>query len=99
MASLIKTITQDRIVDRVFPTHYPSDEKVYYAGFELLILKNSAQVVVLGIEDGSASRSGVHWDDTILSVNGVDPRNKSVAELEPPIQFAKGRQYETQNRT
>jgi hypothetical protein len=45
-------MTQDRFLDRVFPTHYPSNEKLYYAGFEVLILKNPAQVVVLGIEDG-----------------------------------------------
>src|SRR6202035_1442009 len=82
MNGQIKAITQDRFVDRVFPTHYPSNEKLYYPGFEVLILKNPAQVVVLGIEDGPASRAGVHWGDTILSVNGIDPRNKSVAELE-----------------
>jgi C-terminal processing protease CtpA/Prc len=70
-------------VDWVFPTHYPSDKIVRYAGFEVLILKNPAQVVVLGIEDGPASQAGVHWGDTILSVNGVHRRNKSVAELEP----------------
>jgi hypothetical protein len=52
----------------------------------VLILKNPAQVVVLGIEDGSASRAGVHWGETILSVNGVDPRNNSVAELELPLE-------------
>jgi C-terminal processing protease CtpA/Prc len=66
----------------VFPSHYPTNEKLYYAGFEVLILKNPAQVVVLGIEDGPASRAGVHWGDTIVSVDGVDPRNKSVTELE-----------------
>jgi C-terminal processing protease CtpA/Prc len=77
------SITQDRLVDRVFPTHYPSNEKLDYAGFEVLILKNSAQVVVLGIESGPASRAGVHWGDTILSVNGIAPRNKTVAQLEP----------------
>ena len=83
MNGKLKAITQDRFVDRVFPTHYPSNEKLYYPGFEVLILKSPAQVVVLGIEDGPASLAGVHWGDTILSVNGIDPRNKSVAELEP----------------
>ena len=78
----LASITQDRFVDRVFPSHYPTNEKLYYAGFEVMILKNPAQAVVLGIEDGPASRAGVHWGDTILSVNGADPQNKSVAELE-----------------
>jgi predicted metalloprotease with PDZ domain len=56
----------------------------------VLILKNPAQVVVLGIEDGPASRAGVHWGDTILSVNEIDPRNKSVAELEPVFETCNG---------
>jgi C-terminal processing protease CtpA/Prc len=79
----LASITQDRFLDRVSPTHYPSNEKLYYAGFEVLILKNPAQVLVLGIEDGPASRAGAHWGDTILSVKGIDPRNKTVAQLEP----------------
>lgn len=82
MTGKLRTITPDRFVDRVFPSHYPTNEKLYYAGFELLILNSPAQVVVLGIEDGPASRAGVHWGDTIVSVNGVDPRNKTVKELE-----------------
>jgi C-terminal processing protease CtpA/Prc len=82
MQDKMKVISQDRFADRVFPSHYPTNENLYYAGFEVLILKNPSQVVVLGIEDGPASRAGVHWGDTILSVNGVDPRNKSVPELE-----------------
>jgi C-terminal processing protease CtpA/Prc len=47
----------------------------------VLILKNPAQVVVPGIEDGPASRAGAHWSDTILSVKGIDPQNKTVAQL------------------
>jgi S1-C subfamily serine protease len=82
MQGKIKTISQDRFADRVFPSHYPTNERLYYAGFEVLILKNPPQVVVLGIEDGPASRAGVHWGDTILAVNSVDPRGKSVSELE-----------------
>jgi hypothetical protein len=46
MNGKLKAITQDRFVDRVFPTHYPSNEKLYYPGFEVLILKNPAQAVV-----------------------------------------------------
>ena len=62
MRGKIKTLSQDRFVERVFPAHYPTNEKLYYAGFETLILKNPAQVVVLGIEDGPASRAGIHWE-------------------------------------
>jgi membrane-associated protease RseP (regulator of RpoE activity) len=36
----LASITQDRLFDRVFPTHYPSNEKLDYAEFEVLILKN-----------------------------------------------------------
>jgi C-terminal processing protease CtpA/Prc len=82
MSDKEKEITDDRFVDTIFPGHFPANEKLYYPGFEVLILKNPSQVVVLGIEDGPASLAGVHWGDTILSVNGIDPRNKSVPELE-----------------
>jgi C-terminal processing protease CtpA/Prc len=82
MKDKMQALTQDRFADRVFPTHYPSNEKLYYPGFEVLILKKPPQVAVLGIEDGPAARAGIHWGDIILSVNEVDPRNKSVAELE-----------------
>lgn len=82
MQDKMKSLSIDRFADRAFPSHYPTDENLYYAGFEVLTLKNPTQVVVLGIEDGPASRAGIHWGDTILSVNGVDPRNRSVAELE-----------------
>ena len=82
MREKMKSLSLDRFADRAFPSHYPTDEKVYYGGFEVLTLKSPAQVVVLGIEDGPASRSGVHWGDTIVAVNGVDPRGKTAAELE-----------------
>ena len=82
MKDKMLTLKLDRFVGRVFPSHYPSNENLYYPGFEVLLLKNPTQVVVLGIEDGPASRAGVHWGDTILSVNGIDPRHKSISELE-----------------
>lgn len=78
----IRALTSDRYVSRLFPSHYPTNEDVYYAGFEVLTLKDPPQVVVLGIEDGPASRAGVHWGDVIRSVDGRDPRNKSLVELE-----------------
>jgi membrane-associated protease RseP (regulator of RpoE activity) len=64
MRNKMKSLSQDRFADRVFPSHYPPDAKLYYAGFEVLTLKSPTQVVVLGIEDGPASRAGVHWGDT-----------------------------------
>jgi C-terminal processing protease CtpA/Prc len=85
----MRSLSHDRFADRAFSSHYPTDLKLYYGGFEVLTLRSPAQVVVLGIEDGPASRSGVHWGDTILSVNGVDPRNRSVPELEKLFSNAK----------
>src|ERR1700675_209789 len=75
MNGKLKAITRERMVDRVFPTHFPSNERLYYSGFEVLIMKNPAQVVVLGIEDGPASRAGVHGGDTFLSGGGGAHRN------------------------
>jgi C-terminal processing protease CtpA/Prc len=82
MSHKMFAIKEERFADRVFPSHYPNDEKLYYPGFEIFVLKDPLQIVVGGIENGPASRAGVHWSDVIVSVNGVDPRNKSVAELE-----------------
>jgi C-terminal processing protease CtpA/Prc len=75
-------LQKERFADRVFPSHYPKDEGLYYPGFEIFVLKNPSQIAVGGIEDGPASRAGVHWGDFITSVNGTDPRNMSTAELE-----------------
>jgi C-terminal processing protease CtpA/Prc len=71
-----------RIVARVFPLHYPLDPDLYYGGFEVFLLRDPDVVTVGGIEEGPASRAGVHWGDRILAVNGIDPHGKPVQELE-----------------
>ena len=70
-----------RIETRVFPTHYPEDPDAFYAGFEMFILHNPVQVRVGGIEDGPASRAGVHWGDVLVSVNGVPTAGRTPLEL------------------
>ena len=71
-----------RIIERVFPTHYPEKEQLYYPGFEVFVLDSPREIAVGGIEDSPAARAGVHWGDVILGIDGIDPRNKSAAELE-----------------
>jgi C-terminal processing protease CtpA/Prc len=71
-----------KITGNAFPHHYPTDPQLFYGGFELFVLRNPDQVAVGGIEDGPASRAGVHWGDVIISVNGTDPRGKTPHELE-----------------
>jgi PDZ domain len=62
--------------------HYPADLKLYYPGFELFVWDEPQPIMIGGIEDGPGKRAGVHYGDAIVSVNGVDPRGKSMAELE-----------------
>ncbi len=82
--SLIRALDSDQTrIARVFPTHYPDNENLYYPGFEVFVWDKGRQVTIGGIEDGPASRAGARWGDIILSVNAIDPRNKSVADLEP----------------
>jgi predicted metalloprotease with PDZ domain len=66
----------------VFPGHYPADKSLYYPGFEIFVSDKGSQVRVGGIEIGPAKQSGIRWGDRILSVNGIDPRGKSLTELE-----------------
>lgn len=65
-----------------FPSHYPGNKQLYYPGFEAFIWDKGNQVTVGGMEDGPASRAGVRWGDRIITANGVDPRGRSVAQVE-----------------
>lgn len=70
------------IAFRIFPTHYPTDTSAYYGGFEVYAFRDPTRIVVGGVEIGPASRAGVHWGDTIVALNGVDPRGLAPAKLE-----------------
>jgi predicted metalloprotease with PDZ domain len=73
----------NRLVGRVFRrTHYPADPNLFYPGFELFLLRDPAEVMVGGIEDGPGSKAGVHYGDVVISVNGTSVAGKSSAELE-----------------
>jgi C-terminal processing protease CtpA/Prc len=71
-----------RSVARVFPTHYPSNPGRFYAGFEIFVLRDPTQVMVGGIEEGPASKAGVHWGDVLIAVNGVPVAGKTASALE-----------------
>jgi S1-C subfamily serine protease len=73
---------QRPIAHRVFPLHYPLNTDLYYGGFEVFVFIDPAQVAVGGLEQGPASRAGIHQGDVILSVNGVHPAGRSPEELE-----------------
>ena len=66
----------------VFPGHYPTNKSLYYPGFEIFVWDKGQRVHVGGIEDGPARKNGVRWGDRILRINGIDPRGKSLSELE-----------------
>lgn len=70
-----------RIETRVFPSHYPENAEMFYAGFEIFMLRNPTQITVGGIEDSPASRAGVHWGDVLVTANGISVAGKTPAEL------------------
>jgi len=67
----------------VFPLHYPNNPELYYPGFEAFVWQNPPEIAVGGIEqNGPALNAGVHYGDVIVSVNGVNPLDKSIPQLE-----------------
>lgn len=80
--SVIQALQNAKDWITIFSTHYPANKQLYYPGFEVFVWGGGYQVTVGGIEHGPAYRAGIRWGDRILNVNGVDPRGKSVAELE-----------------
>jgi membrane-associated protease RseP (regulator of RpoE activity) len=52
MSHKMLAIREERFAYRVFPSHYPNDEKLYYPGFEIFVLKDPSEIVGGGIEMG-----------------------------------------------
>jgi C-terminal processing protease CtpA/Prc len=79
----VAAIVEPPASDHAFNHHYPKNVHLYYPGFEALMLRNSSEIVVWGMEnDGPAQQAGVHYGDVVISVDGVSPQGKSVAALE-----------------
>jgi PDZ domain len=45
MSHKMLALKDERFADRVFPSHYPSDERLYYPGFEIFVLKDPSRVL------------------------------------------------------
>ncbi len=79
----ISALDISRQIGRVFlPTHYPANPGLFYPGFEMFLLRDPAQLMVAGIEDGPGARAGVHYGDVVISVNGISVTGKTPTELE-----------------
>ena len=83
MQRVSKISAEPPVTEKVFSVgHYPANLELYYPGFEIFVWKAPQPMAVGGIEDGPAQSAGVHYGDAVVSVNGVNPRGKSMAELE-----------------
>lgn len=79
----VAAIKEPPASDRIFDHHYPKNTELYYPGFEALVLQDRHEIVVWAMEDGGPARkAGMHYGDVIVSVDGVSPQGKSVADLE-----------------
>ncbi len=71
-----------RIAERIFPTHYPMNDRAFYPGFEIFVLREPRALMVGGIEVSAASRAGIHWGDLLLQLNGAALDGKTNGEIE-----------------